>query len=177
MGIRVAATAAGVTALLLPVLAYTQGPSRTGEGQPAVLMHEVRLLRKAIERQTAAAVRAQILAGRLNIQDQRVSRAAAMADNAERQLSGAETLITRLQQEVAGLRETIDAAADEATREAVEMQLRDLKRRITDAHTASTGLQVRVAETKQALDAERARSDELEASFSRLDRELEPLLR
>jgi hypothetical protein len=165
------ALAAGV--LLLPALAYTQAPAENRQTLD-VLMGEVRLLRRAIERQTSTAARAQLLVGRLALQDQRVARSWAMAERAESQSLAAAQHSTRMQAELAAFQDTVeDAATEPANRAAAEEGLRALKSRIAEQNAASPDLQARLVEAKQSLEAERARYEELEAAFQRLDRDLE----
>lgn len=165
-----AALAAG--ALLAPTLAFTQGP-RTDSHQTDALISEVRLLRRAIERQSSTAARAQLLVGRLALQDQRLGRALAAAEQIEAQATGSESHGTRLRHEHAELRRTIDEASDPAVREAVERQLRDVNRRMHEHGATASGFQSRLTEARHAVDVERARYEEIEVAFSRLDRDLE----
>lgn len=165
--------ALAAAALLVPVLAYTQAPAENRQTLD-VLMGEVRLLRRAIERQTSTAARAQLLVGRLALQDQRVARSWAMAERAESQSLSAAQLATRMQSELAVFQEAVDdAATDPAPRAAAEEQLRALKARIAEHNAVTPDLQARLVEARQSLEAERARYDELEAAFNRLDRELD----
>ena len=48
-----------------------------------------------------------------------------------------------------------------------------VKRRMADQGSTVRAAEMRLAEARQAAEAERARYDELEAAFQRLDRELE----
>jgi hypothetical protein len=160
-------------AALLPVWAFTQPPAESRHSVD-VLMGEVRLLRRAIERQTSTAARAQLLVGRLALQEQRVARSSIMAERAEMQSTAAAELATRMQSELAVFQEALDDAATEpAPRAAAEQQVRALKARLAEHAAATTDVQARLQEAKQSLEADRARYDELEAAFNRLDRELE----
>src|SRR5687768_105972 len=68
--------------ILLPAIAYTQAPQE-GWTTHDVLLREVRLLRLAIERQSMVSARAQLLVGRLALQDQRFARSSATVARVE----------------------------------------------------------------------------------------------
>jgi hypothetical protein len=71
---------------LSPAVVYAQATPSPG-GTVNVLVQEIRLLRQALEKQSATAARAQLLIGRLTLQDQRTARARQLRD-LERELQG-----------------------------------------------------------------------------------------
>lgn len=160
-------------ALTLPALAFTQAAPAESRATQDALLKEIRLLRQAIERQSAVAARAQLLVGRLSLQDQRLGRSLMLAERMELQASGTAQGLSRIQREHTELRQSLEDASDPTLREAIERQLRDLKERITEHQRASSDVQARLMEARQALEADRAKHEELEAAFQRLDRELE----
>jgi chromosome segregation ATPase len=159
-------------AILAPTLAFTQAPP-TDSHQTNALINEVRLLRRAIERQSGMAARAQLLVGRLALQDQRLGRALATAERVETQATGRETHATTLSHEHAELRRLIDEATDPEVRAGAERQLRDWNRRMHEHGATAASFQSRLTEARHAVDVERARYEEIEAALSRLDRDLE----
>jgi hypothetical protein len=160
-------------ALMLPALAFTQAPVSESRMTQDALLKEVRLLRQAMERQSAMGARAQLLVGRLALQDQRLGRSMMLAERMDLQASGAAQALSRQQREHTELRQALEDVSDPTVREATEKQLRDLKERVSESLRSSSDLQTRLMEARQTLDAERAKYEELEAAFQRLDRELE----
>src|SRR5438105_13131105 len=70
-----------------------RGQAQSGASGPATLdtlLQEVRLLRKAIEKQGVTAARTQLLMGRIALQDQRVARARDALERLDTELAGAE---------------------------------------------------------------------------------------
>jgi hypothetical protein len=158
-------------ALLLPALAYTQAV--TDETRNDALIREVRLLRRAVERHVAVSARAQLLVGRLALQEQRVGRMSGVAERAAIEAFSAQQQAEKLRGEHAELRRSHDEAADPNVREALEQHIRTAGRRMMEQGSATRAIEARLAEARQALDAERARYDELDAAFQRLERDLE----
>lgn len=159
-------------ALLLPGTASAQTAAPDTREPLEALLSEVRLLRQAIERQSSVSARAQLLIGRLALQDQRVARSQSTAEALDREVAGAASHLAQVHSELAETQRAADEATDEARRTQLEEVVRALKRRQADASTAASELQTRQAHARQALDAERARYEELESLFSRLDQEL-----
>jgi chromosome segregation ATPase len=174
---RVVRTAVAVTLLLLPSLAQAQTPAPEGRVTLEALLAEVRLLRKAIERQNASVARAQLLMGRLTLQDQRVARSRATLENTDRELAGAAQATAALQREAVELQEGIEEAADNTRRSALAEELGRSKARLADHGAATSDLQSRQAQARQALETESARYDEIEALMAALERELDKAMR
>jgi chromosome segregation ATPase len=162
--------------ILLPAIAYTQAPQE-GRTTHDVLFREVRLLRLAIERQSMVSARAQLLVGRLALQDQRFARSSATVARVEEQSSSAGTVLSAIHRDLGRLRRTIDSATDPSVREAAEQELRGTQQRLADHSAESRAIQTRLTEARQAAEADRAGYEDLEAALNRLDRELEPAQR
>ena len=162
-GLAVAAT------LLLPSVSQAQ---TAGSAPLETWLGEVRLLRQAIDRQSSLSARAQLLIGRLALQDQRVARSQATADGLDREVAGAASHAAQVNSELVESQRAAEEATDEARRAQLEDVVRSLKRRLADDSAAASELQTRQAHAKQALEAERARYDELESLFGRMEQEL-----
>ena len=161
-----------VAALLPPAAARAQAmpPARTIEDP---LLREVRLLRLAIERQSSINARAQLLMARLGVQDQRVGRASAAVERAQADAASAAQRSAQLQRELARARRLAEEAPDPNDRAAAEQQAQDLRRQMAQHGHPSSEPELRLGEARQALNAERARFEEIEGALERLDRELE----
>jgi hypothetical protein len=170
-------TAVAVTLLLLPALAPAQTAAPEGRATMEALLAEVRLLRKAIERQNASVARAQLLMGRLALQDQRVARSRAALETTDREIAGAAQSAAAIQRESVELQEAMEEAADEARRNALSAALGQNKARLADHGAATSELQARQAQARHAVETESARYDELEALMNALERELDKATR
>src|SRR5438132_14242173 len=102
------------------LLAATTLPTRA-QAQPAApapaaldtLLQEVRLLRRAIEKQALTAARAQLLMGRIALQDQRVARARDGLVRLDTELAGAERGRDGLQSAGAELARNLEETTEE----------------------------------------------------------------
>ncbi len=152
--------------------AHAQGPS-PGGGALDALLAEVRLLRQAIERQSATAARAQLLVGRLTLQDQRAARARAALERIERDVASATQERSRTNIGVNELQRALDEAPDTKRRGHVETELRLNQARLKEQDQQLADLESRRALAQQALDAETARLEELESLLTQMDRAME----
>jgi len=171
---RVAWGAVVVGGLLLPALAHPQASPPADRVSAEMLMAEIRLLRQAIERQSAMAARTNLLVGRLTLQDQRIARLRATADRLDEELSGVASDRSRARAALAELQRAVEQATDDARRTQLESELRMEQARMKDRDARLADLQTRQGQARQALDAEGARLEELESSLSQLERGLSP---
>jgi hypothetical protein len=73
-----------------PAAASAQGALPAGTGGLDAVVKEIRLMRQELERQSATTTRAQLLIGRLTLQDQRSTRARQAVERLESDLARAE---------------------------------------------------------------------------------------
>ena len=138
------------------------------------LLTEVRLLRQAIERQGAVAGRAQLLVGRLALQDQRVARWQAEVQRLETDASNLALQRVGTQGALARVRAALDQAKDVEQAAEMEHEVRMREAQLKQEGANLVALETRRDETKQALEAARAKYEELSDRFDQLERELDP---
>lgn len=154
-------------------------PAADASAQPApagsldALLVEVRLLRQALERQGAVSGRAQLLVGRLALQDQRVMRWQSEVSRLESEAAGLAERRGLNQARLVEMRNTIRDDRDADRVHALEQETRLLETQIKQEAAQQAALEQRRAEAVQALDGERARYDELSERLERLERELD----
>jgi len=154
----------------------TRAQARDDASTPTLnaLLSEVRLLRQALERQSALSGRAQLLVGKLALQDQRVARGQAEAQRLESETSTMAERRARTQATLAESRTATERAKDAEEAAAMQSHVRMLEVQLKQETTNLAMLETRRAEANQALEAERARYEELSARFDQLERDLEP---
>jgi hypothetical protein len=157
---------------LAPAVARAQAGPPEG-GMAGVLVREIRLLRQALERQGAAGARAQLLIGRLALQDQRAARARQAVERLESELGAAERERDELQAASRESAESLERATDDEHREQLERQSRMLRARLATLQGDISRAQGRIVEAKQTLELETSGSEDLEARLRDLDRELQ----
>ena len=138
------------------------------------LLTEVRLLRQAIERQGAVAGRAQLLVGRLALQDQRVARWQAEVQRLETDASNLALQRVGTQGALARVRADLDQAKDVEQTARMEHEVRMLEAQLKQQGASLVALETRRDETRQALEAGRAKYEELSDRFDQLERDLDP---
>jgi chromosome segregation ATPase len=159
--------------LLLAPLANGQPASPPFDGPIDALLAEVRLLRQAIERQGATATRAQVLVGRLTLQDQRIARARAAVERVEKERSSATQESVRTNSSVTDLRRMIEGERDSTRRAQLERELKFTEPQLKELEALVADLELRHTQAVQALAAETAQLEQLETLLGRLDRDLE----
>ena len=153
--------------------ARAQAPSAApGPATLETLLQEVRLLRKAIEKQGVTAARAQILMGRIALQDQRLARARDVLERLDTELAGAERGRDGLQSAGAELARNLEETTEEPKRAELERGVRNLRQQLSDQERAVSRVRTRHAQAQQTLEAETSRYDELDSWLRDLDREL-----
>jgi len=135
----------------------------------AQLLEEVRALRAAIERMTVAGTRAQLLLGRLQMQEQRMT-------SLSRQLQETRTRLASVQrdrqshaQRIEAFTEGLDRVSNQQERLDMESGLKMTKQMVAQLDQQLNALQAEDAGVGQALSAEQARWIELNARLEELE--------
>jgi chromosome segregation ATPase len=154
--------------------ARAQAPSAApGPATLETLLQEVRLLRKAIEKQSVTATRTQLVMGRIALQEQRLARARDLLERVDGQLMVAERERDHLRSAAAEFARNLEEAPDEAKRAELESAVRNVRVQVTDQDKVVSEIRTRHAQAQQALEAETSRYDELDGWLRDLDRELQ----
>jgi len=161
-----------LAAITLPTRGQAQSTA-PGSATLDTLLQEVRLLRKAIERQSVTAARTQLLMGRIALQDQRIARARDFLERIETELTAAERERTSLQNAAVEFARNLEETSDEAKHTELERDVRRLRKQVTERERAVSEIRTRQGQARQALEAETARYDELESWLRDLDHELQ----
>ena len=167
------ATLAMTVALVFPATVYAQGMPASGTGTLEGITSEIRLLRQALERQSAAGTRVQLLIGRLTLQDQRTARARAAVERLESELASGERERDELQAASREMVRSLEQATDHERRTELETQSRMIRDRYTKAVAQLARTEGRVAQARQALDIEAGSYDEFDRLLADLDRQLQ----
>jgi len=157
----------------LPGLGFAQAASGSGPGTMETVVSEIRLLRQAIERQSTTAARAQLLIGRLGLQDQRTARARSTVEALEGELGNAERERDQLQVAARETQRSLEQAADQERRTELENQSRMVHEQQVRAQQRVAHLENRLAHAREALEVETGRYDELDRLLADLDRQLQ----
>ncbi len=158
---------------LLPAPARGQAPAPADRATLAALVQEVRLLRQAIEKQTAAAVRGQLLASQLAVQHQKVVRAQDAVDRAADAVDAAARKQDQLRGSLARLSRVAADVIEEPRRSQLEREGETLRRQLLDQDRTVSRLTTRHSEAEKSLTTEQRLYDDLESSLSTLDRQLQ----
>jgi chromosome segregation ATPase len=137
------------------------------------LVLEVRLLRQAIEKQTATAVRSQLLVGQLAIQHQRVVRARDAVDRVAEAVDAAARKQDQLREALAKVNRVLSDVIEEPRRSELEREIGALRAQLADQDRAVSRLRTRHSQAEQSLTTEERVYGELESSLSTLDRQLQ----
>jgi chromosome segregation ATPase len=143
------------------------------EGTLDGVVKEIRLLRQAIERQSSSAARAQLLIGRLSLQDQRTARARDAVERLEGELANEERERDRLQVAAREVQRSLEQTTDQDRRTELETQSRIVREQYTKAQQRVSQLEGRLARGREALDIETGRYDDLDRLLADLDRQLQ----
>ncbi len=153
--------------------AQPASPARPQAPERDALLAEVRLLRQAVERQTAVLVRSQLLVSRLLVLSQRVSRAQAAADRAADALDAAEWQQSLARDAVASTERTAAATVDPPRRAGLETELETLRARQADQERNVSRLRSRSQQAQQNLDAEQRAYAQQEAALATVEQQLQ----
>ena len=165
---------AGVAVMMLGIFAAAV-PAQQAAPMQTELLAEVRLLRQAIESLAGTNARAQIMFGRLQLQDQRTA-------TAERRLTEARanhaTIVARsgeLGDRVSELENLIgDSRRKPEEIEALRQELMAVRRELARIDAERVRLQGEEAEAAAALNVEQARWTDLNRQVEELERALAP---
>ncbi len=143
---------------------------------PATLegvVNEIRLLRQAIERQSSSAARAQLLIGRLGLQDQRTARAREAVERLEGELANGQRERDQLQVAARETQRSLEQTADQERRTELEAQSRVIREQYTKAQQRVAQTEERLARAREALDVETGRYDDLDRLLADVGRQLQ----
>jgi predicted nucleic acid-binding Zn-ribbon protein len=143
-------------------------PPPTGDS----IVQELRLLRQAVERHGRGLAQAQLVLGRLTLQDQRVARAQDAADRVEDQVFALERERRRMDAEIRDLTRTLEQAPDDARRREADGRLQSARTRLSEHMSLTAQVESRRARARQAASEEQARYRELDAKLAEFEREL-----
>jgi chromosome segregation ATPase len=164
----------GLVFLAAPVLA--QSSSSDTQTLQAILQ-ELRLLRQELRESTVASERAQILFYRMQAQQSAVARAQQRVDQAQTALDRAQNRRRSMESELKYEtdQDSEDATPDAATRKRIEDRLPAMKQQVEDAQAAEQQAQTRVMTTKDQLQIEQGKLDDLQTEMDRIDKSLADL--
>jgi hypothetical protein len=158
-----------VTACVFPVLAQTTG---TGADTLSRLLVEVHALRVAMERSASAGPQVQLLASRLAVQNERVTRAMHDADTVHAELDKMQREVTSLTQAAAEIEEGLARDMEPAARAEMRQRSQLIKQQLEVSVAAEGPLRVRDADFANALAVEQSQWAELNRRFDELERQL-----
>jgi DNA repair exonuclease SbcCD ATPase subunit len=155
--------------LLMPAETGAQDAS-PGDDAVRSLLKEVRQLREAVEKQSSATMRAQMLVTRLNLQDQRITKARGEVDEITNSL---EHLRSSLPEYRLRMEEMDDEdPKDEKERKEAARYRKQMKEMLALQEARVPALEAKLETARQRLQEEQARYDELDGLLGRLDGEL-----
>jgi chromosome segregation ATPase len=162
--------------LVALTLAPTGGRAQSAAANPGAprdtVATEVALLRQAVERLAAVAVKSQVLAGRLAAQQQRVVRDQDAIARAQEAIDAA----GRRQELTRGTLDRINRALAnvvEEPRSELRRQLENLTAELDDQDRELAGLRTRLSQAEQSLKSEQASYTELDRALSSLVHEVD----
>jgi chromosome segregation ATPase len=157
--------AAVLVGLPIAVLAQPATPDTL-----TALLQEVRALRVALERSAITGPQIQLLAGRLTVQNERVSRAARDLDQVRLNLSNTSMATARAATQAQQLEQTLATTANAEQRKQIEFEQRVLKQQIEEMTAEEQRLRLRETELAAALAAEQTAWNELNRRLDELER-------
>jgi chromosome segregation ATPase len=160
-------------AIVASARAQSTPPGRAQAADRDAVVAEVRLLRQAVERQTAVLVRSQLLVSRLLVLSQRVSRAQAAADRAADALDAAEWQQTLAREAVANTERAVVGAEDAPRRSGLERELEILRAKLSEQDRACSRLRSRRQQAEQNLDAEQRSYAQQETALAAVEQQLQ----
>ena len=162
-----------VLACFLPGASWAQIPHPAAAGTLEGVVNEIRLLRLAVERQSTSSARAQLLIGRLSLQEQRTARARDTAERLEGELANGERERDQLEIAARQVQRSLEQTADQERRTELETQSRMLREQHAKSQQRVSQTESRLAHAREALDVETGRYDELDRLLADLDRQLQ----
>lgn len=156
-------------------LAYesAQGQAPSTESGSA-LLQEVRQLRVAIENLTATTARAQIILGRLQIQEQRLDNAIRRLGEARSAIAEMERATAARQERLTRLRHAAANASDPEEREAAEVEAQSLAREIAGDASRLSAARLQESDLASSVSRDQGVWSGLNSGLDELDRDLRP---
>jgi chromosome segregation ATPase len=161
--------AALVAAAVLPVIAQSSGGDTS---TLSALLVEVRALRVAMERAASTTPQIQLLAARLTVQNERLSRVSRDADAAHQELEVVADEGGRLAARVAQIEDAIGRQPSPEMTQQLKNDQMAMKVQLDELSARETRLRAREAELSNAVAAEQAQWTELNRRLDDLEREL-----
>jgi primosomal protein N'' len=162
-----------VLVCFFPGTGWAQATSTAAPGSLEAVVKEIRLLRQAIEQQSTSSARAQLLIGRLSLQDQRTARARAAVERLESELAKGEQERDQLQLAARDTQRSLEQATEQDRRTELEAQSRRIRDQYATCQQRVSQAEGRLAHAREALDIETGRYDELDRLLVDLDRQLQ----
>jgi predicted nucleic acid-binding Zn-ribbon protein len=157
-----------IAACVLPAIAQSGGsPDALG----AILV-ELRALRIAVERATTTTPQVQLLAARLTVQNERVSRASRDADAVHQELASMEGAQAMFTAQIADIEDKLSRETQPTTVTELKTQQRALKEQLDGAAAGETRLRAREADLANVLAVEQTQWTELNRRLDDLERQL-----
>ena len=150
-----------------------QAPAGQDQDLVAALLVEVRGLREAIERMTAAGPRIQLALGRLQLQEQRVNTMLRRHDEVKAHIASTETQFGQMRDAQARLDEELRRLTDPRERERLESEAGMLKSMLERLAAELARRQAEEIGVAQAVASEQSRWMDLNARLEALERELQ----
>jgi chromosome segregation ATPase len=161
--------AALVAAAVLPVIAQSSG----GDASTlSALLAEVRALRVAMERAASTTPQIQLLAARLTVQNERLSRATRDADEAHRELEKLLAEMSNLTAQATQLEEALTRETDPARQRDLKSEQLGVKSVLEERAAQETRIRARDNELANQVTVEQGQWAELNRRLDDLEREL-----
>jgi chromosome segregation ATPase len=182
MNIRACATVAAGVLIVVAASGTTRSLKASPQTAPAAdpmsaLLAEVHALRIAMERSGTVTPRVQLTLARLNIEEQRIAQLAAQLDQVRRELSATNREAQKLADQIPEIEKSLESAPDDRTRRGLELEEKDVKRRLKEQARLDQELRARENDAALALTTEQGRWVELNAHLDDLERLLTPVPR
>jgi len=161
-----------IVVVFAPVTAQAQAALSPGAGTLDGVVKELRLLRQAFERQNSAMARAQLLLGRMTLQDQRTARAQQAVERLRKEVADAEREREEHQSRFRAIAQRLEQSNADDPRQQLEEESKALKARLAESQARLSAAEARLSQATQALEVETGRSDELDAWLRDLDKQL-----
>ena len=136
------------------------------------IVHELRLLRQAIERHGRGSAQVALLTAHLAVLDQRAARTQEAADRLEDEAFALEQQRRRLEAEVRDVTRALEQAKDEGRRADLDLRIRSTRAQLDEKMAFVARVESRRARVRQAAAEEQARYRDLDAKLAEFEREL-----
>jgi chromosome segregation ATPase len=161
-----------VALALVPTGGRAQSVAASDRAPRDAVAAEIRLLRQAVERLAAIAVKSQVLAGRLAAQQQRVGREQDAIARAEEAIDAAGRRQERTRATLARASRALGNVVEEPRSE-MRREVENLRAELDDQDRELAGLRTRLSQDEQSLKSEQQLYAGLDAALRGLVREVE----